>query len=87
MKEVQRYGDKAAAVGLEVAGARQNQEGLNAMWFPIFVQVNLLLRLLNETLNISDLILKRDVLNGSLDSESSFKWPRWWIWNDSQNMT
>ena len=25
---------------VEVPRARQNQEGLNAMWFPIFVQVN-----------------------------------------------
>ena len=40
------------------------------MWFPIFVQVKLLLRLVNETLNISDanLTLKKDKLNGNLES-------------------
>ena len=49
-------------------GARQNQEGLNAMWFPILVQVKLLLRLVNETFLMESLTLKKDNLNDNLES-------------------
>ena len=49
-------------------GARQNQEGLNAMWFPVLVQVKLLLRLVNETFLMESLTLKKDNLNDNLES-------------------